>query len=1073
MIRPVILDRDLLSERGEEGYHHHQVLPNTTKLLSRESIEADPIGAVTGAIKAHVNLIATRELMYATTLLGHTATEPDDVRERVLDLLYGDDDLASRVERFIDWAHPREREDGAHMGMNATVASYLLAASQPGQYAFCKPTVYKPAAQALLGEAVGPAHPGERVAHATQLYRELLWRLREDYGVPFEDLMHVHMALYVIDRYDQGPGWAELVTGKLPQVAEPEVGYGVDRAAFRQLFDRFVDEYAGQERGAKHLLSYARAREDARQRYASILEGAARGGDVTDDVLLSLLPHKNTSGNRERGAWIHPAEAVTKDVRLWFEGAGWVAPEDWPSVGEAVLTFVRTCVEDPKELVGAVDAFEASSHGKGLQAGMLSPILSSLRPDAFSVLNSKAARLVNRLTSGDFRTRLSSYPAANAAARALTAEAAKWIEEADLDADADADVLDMMAHWLVTEGPSGDGAVPLAAPLNAVFASADEAEWAFDLLGTALEGLGAGELGDPRVVLSLPKTGAGRVLRLNFGQWLVLDFRGDVEGRTRMGVALRTEAGRALDNGTQIGEPFAEVEGRPEQAVFEFAVADVRPMPSELEAAIEASMTEIGDRFATWGGSPYVHHHQPQVEAAVFDDAARDALFQDGLDLSASPDTMRRDVRAWKVSPGDGAWQWEEVRDGEFIGIGWEDLGDLSDVDEAEFRRRQSDADERFGWTTRATNQVWRFAKEIEVGDRIVANRGTKEVLGVGTVTGPYYYADGERHAHRLPVQWDDTTPRRVRFGHWRQTLLPIPQADFLEITGGAPAASSTAPEYSLAVCAEETGIAEAELARWVRAVERKGQAVLYGPPGTGKTFVAERLARHLVGGGDGFVQTVQFHPAYSYEDFVEGIRPRTEDGQLQYPLEPGRLLQFCAEAEGRKGRCVLVIDEINRANLSRVFGELMYLLEYRNREVTLASGEPFSIPPNVRILGTMNTADRSIALVDHALRRRFAFVRLWPDFDVLTQYHGARETGFPVGALVGVLERLNEQIGDPHYAVGISYFLDESLGDRIEDVWRMEIEPYLEEFFFDRPEAAEPFLWPQVEGTLYPTEEA
>ncbi len=793
---------------------------------------------------------------------------------------------------------------------------------------------------------------------------------------------------------------------------------------------------------------------------------------MTDEVLLAFLPHKNTSGNRERGAWIHPAEAVTKDVRMWFEGAGWVAAEDWPAVSEALLRFVRTCVDDPGSLTEAVHTFEASSHGKGLQAGMLSPILSALRPEAYSVINSKAARLVNRLTGGAFDTRLSSYPETNAAARTLVGVAEEWIAEADLDADAEADVLDMMGHWLVTEGPPEDDLVPLAAPLDAVFASADEAEWAFDLLREALGHLGVEEPGDPRVVITLPGTHGGTVLRLNFGPWLVLDYRGRPRGGTQLGVTLRLEDGQELDAGETVGESFAEADGRPEQSLFLFSVKDARPMPPALADAIAASMAEIADRFAGWRGSPYARHHQPQIEAAVFDDAARDALFRDGLDLPTPPDDIdQADARAWKVSPGDGAWQWEASREGGFIGIGWEDLGDLSGVAEAEFRRRQADAEERFGWTTRATNQVWRFATEIRVGDRIVANRGTTEVMGVGTVTGPYYFAGGERHAHRLPVHWDDTTPKKVRFGHWRQTLLSIPQADFQEIVGPASSRGLLAPEYPLATCAEETGIAEVKLARWVRAIERKGQAVFYGPPGTGKTYLAERLARHLVGGTDGFVETVQFHPAYGYEDFVEGIRPRTEDGQLQYPLEPGRLLQFCAEAETREGRCVLVVDEINRANLSRVFGELMYLLEYRDREVTLASGQPFSLPANVRILGTMNTADRSIALVDHALRRRFAFVRLWPDFDVLTRYHRTRKTGFPVGALVGVLKALNEQIGDAHYAVGISYFLDETLGERIEDVWRMEIEPYLEEYFFDRPETVEPFLWPEVERSLSPGE--
>ncbi|MFO8057204.1 MAG: AAA family ATPase, partial [bacterium] len=177
---------------------------------------------------------------------------------------------------------------------------------------------------------------------------------------------------------------------------------------------------------------------------------------------------------------------------------------------------------------------------------------------------------------------------------------------------------------------------------------------------------------------------------------------------------------------------------------------------------------------------------------------------------------------------------------------------------------------------------------------------------------------------------------------------------------------TSDNPEYSLAQCSAETCFEEHLLDVWVKAINRKGQAIFYGPPGTGKTFIAEKLARHLVGEGDGFIETVQFHPEYAYQDFMQGIRPKSrEDGGLEYPMENGRFLQFCENATEREDTCVLIIDEINRANLARVFGELMYLLEYRDKKIPLASGDMFSIPRNVRILGTMNTADRSIALVD------------------------------------------------------------------------------------------------------------
>lgn len=164
----------------------------------------------------------------------------------------------------------------------------------------------------------------------------------------------------------------------------------------------------------------------------------------------------------------------------------------------------------------------------------------------------------------------------------------------------------------------------------------------------------------------------------------------------------------------------------------------------------------------------------------------------------------------------------------------------------------------------------------------------------------------------------------------------------------------------------------------------------------------------------------------------------------------------------------MLIIDEINRANLARVFGELMYLLEYRNQAIELAGGGRFRIPDNLRLIGTMNTADRSIALVDHALRRRFAFLELRPEYAVLRRYHEKRGTQLNVEKLVERLQALNRAINDPHYEVGISYFMRLDLAAQLPDIWQMEIEPYLEEFFFDQREKLAEFRWEKVqEGIL------
>jgi 5-methylcytosine-specific restriction protein B len=270
---------------------------------------------------------------------------------------------------------------------------------------------------------------------------------------------------------------------------------------------------------------------------------------------------------------------------------------------------------------------------------------------------------------------------------------------------------------------------------------------------------------------------------------------------------------------------------------------------------------------------------------------------------------------------------------------------------------------------------------------------------------------------------------------------------------------------YSATQCAKDSGFSVEDIEKWVRAINRRGQAIFYGSPGTGKTFIAEKLARHITGGTDGFIDLIQFHPAYSYEDFIEGIRPKTEKGQLSYSQASGRFLEFCERARMRNGNCVLIIDEINRANLSRVFGELMYLLEYRDKEMVLSGGTKFCIPSNVRIIGTMNTADRSIALVDHALRRRFSFIPLTPRYEVIESFH--KDSDFDPIELIKVLRRVNELINDKHYHIGISFFLKKNLSTEIAEIWNLEIEPYLEEYFYDQQEKLDEFRWPKIKSKI------
>ena len=233
--------------------------------------------------------------------------------------------------------------------------------------------------------------------------------------------------------------------------------------------------------------------------------------------------------------------------------------------------------------------------------------------------------------------------------------------------------------------------------------------------------------------------------------------------------------------------------------------------------------------------------------------------------------------------------------------------------------------------------------------------------------------------------------------------------------------------------------------------LDDKRQVIFQGPPGTGKTYVAQALAEHLAGSKDRMT-LVQLHPSYAYEDFVQGFRPSLIDRQPGFQLKDGPLLRAAENARMEpNAKHFLVIDEINRGNPAKVFGELYFLLEYRKSEIRLQySDNPFSLPDNLYIIGTMNTADRSIALVDLALRRRFYFVEFHPDDDpvkdVLRLWLEANAPG--MDWLADVVKRANEKMQkDRHAAIGPSYFMQDNLDEAaVERIWKHSVLPYIEE---------------------------
>ncbi len=461
-------------------------------------------------------------------------------------------------------------------------------------------------------------------------------------------------------------------------------------------------------------------------------------------------------------------------------------------------------------------------------------------------------------------------------------------------------------------------------------------------------------------------------------------------------------------------------------------------------------------------------------------------------------------VRYWKISPGEDAWDWDEFRENDLIAIGWcyetdlreTDYGDITKHPDRELIKKvliedcyEEELDD--GEYTYKQIAIWagiiKDFLEIKPGDKVVVYDKSFHINALCEVTGEYEFKKELEYPHTKPVKW-------IKIFDPPLDIKPIKDKLEKNIAINRTVIKLTKKDWDI-ICNYAMGInmsnrneeENTDVKDIINLLNKNPNVILYGPPGTGKTYLANKVKAQYKS------EFITFHQSYSYEDFIEGIKPKTDkEGkkEIYYEIEDGLFKRLCEKAiknaieksnlismnlksrrffrdffeeyekldKNKKkelfenaDKFLLIIDEINRGNISKIFGELITLIEKDKRlgeeyEITPElpySKEKFGVPPNVLLLGTMNTADRSIALLDIALRRRFDFYPMWPKAELLTEVDGIN--------LKELLISMNQKINmhDRERQIGHSYFMVNNL-EELKHVWFYKIMPLLQEYFYN-----------------------
>lgn len=428
----------------------------------------------------------------------------------------------------------------------------------------------------------------------------------------------------------------------------------------------------------------------------------------------------------------------------------------------------------------------------------------------------------------------------------------------------------------------------------------------------------------------------------------------------------------------------------------------------------------------------------------------------------------RVETHYWMLSAGEQAYMWDDFQQNSIIAVGWDDwnLGNLE-----QYKTKAEIQEKMIEYNPQTSNKnnalcLWQFANDMQVGD-VVFIKGTQtSILGRGIIKSQYVYdEERNRYKHTRKIEW-------THIGEWEsatkwaiKTLTDITQytedVEKLENMFNVEVEEQV-QDYDL--YSEEDFLNDVfmdtkQYTTLKNLLLNKKNVILQGAPGVGKTYTAKRLCYSILGKMDtSKVEMIQFHQSYGYEDFIMGYRPSSNSFELKY----GPFYNFCDKArKDLDNPYFFIIDEINRGKLSKIFGELLMLIEPDKRGQSLRllyKDEQFSVPKNLHIIGMMNTADRSIAMIDYALRRRFAFYEFQPAFETDSFRNYKDKFNNPkYSALIDEIVRLNQVISEDSslgtgFQIGHSYFCNTKA---IDDEWLnsvvdYEIIPLLKEYWFD-----------------------